>query len=275
MFRLFIDQRVVGESLTAVQTHVLVGEALDRITVPRPATREPERDKQQRLRGPGIKGSELTWSPMTLKSVTFCAAVAAGFVSVPADAQKLRPGQVYLYAVNPMFMQRLEAMQRYCHDNNGSNYEIVCAPVDKVEAVLGGFGWIRLQVVDDPRGRARYTWGCPRQAVDQVRQLDVEKSLSASSASAPTSAVEALPPISALYAHQNMDYRSMTGEELLQIHHVLDEWCRGAPGGSALSDGACDERNRLDGALYAKGYCHVGMGSSGRFEKGPSSKWRK
>jgi hypothetical protein len=35
MFRLRRDENVVGKSLTAVQTHLLVGEILDRISIPR------------------------------------------------------------------------------------------------------------------------------------------------------------------------------------------------------------------------------------------------
>jgi hypothetical protein len=35
MFRIFIDGALVGENLTAVQAHIIVGEALDRITIPR------------------------------------------------------------------------------------------------------------------------------------------------------------------------------------------------------------------------------------------------
>jgi hypothetical protein len=35
LFRLRLDNKVVGENLTAVQTHLLVGEILDRITLPR------------------------------------------------------------------------------------------------------------------------------------------------------------------------------------------------------------------------------------------------
>ena len=42
LFRLRLDNRVVGENLTAVQTHLLIGEILDRITLPRPAERECE-----------------------------------------------------------------------------------------------------------------------------------------------------------------------------------------------------------------------------------------
>jgi hypothetical protein len=35
LFRLRLDDKVVGEYLTAVQAHLLVGEILDRITLPR------------------------------------------------------------------------------------------------------------------------------------------------------------------------------------------------------------------------------------------------
>jgi hypothetical protein len=37
LFRLRLDDKVVGEYLTAVQAHLLVGEILDRITLPRPS----------------------------------------------------------------------------------------------------------------------------------------------------------------------------------------------------------------------------------------------
>ena len=40
LFRLRLDNKVVGENLTAVQAHFLVGEILDRITLPRPFTRD-------------------------------------------------------------------------------------------------------------------------------------------------------------------------------------------------------------------------------------------
>jgi hypothetical protein len=40
LFRLRLDNKVVGEHLTAVQTHLLVGEILDRITLPRLSERE-------------------------------------------------------------------------------------------------------------------------------------------------------------------------------------------------------------------------------------------
>jgi hypothetical protein len=39
LFRLRLDNKVVEENLTAVQTHLLVGEILDRITLPRPSQR--------------------------------------------------------------------------------------------------------------------------------------------------------------------------------------------------------------------------------------------
>jgi hypothetical protein len=34
MFRVYVDDDLVGESLTAVQAHILVGRALDRISLP-------------------------------------------------------------------------------------------------------------------------------------------------------------------------------------------------------------------------------------------------
>jgi hypothetical protein len=37
MFRLRIDKHIIGEGLTAAQTHLLVGEILDRIAIPKPA----------------------------------------------------------------------------------------------------------------------------------------------------------------------------------------------------------------------------------------------
>jgi hypothetical protein len=40
LFRLRLDNKVVGENLTAAQTHLLVREILDRITLPRPSTRD-------------------------------------------------------------------------------------------------------------------------------------------------------------------------------------------------------------------------------------------
>ena len=47
MFRLLIDDKVVGDSLTAVQAHILVGEVLDRITLPRKRTPGPQYAKQR------------------------------------------------------------------------------------------------------------------------------------------------------------------------------------------------------------------------------------
>jgi hypothetical protein len=67
----------------------------------------------------------------------------------------------------------------------------------------------------------------------------------------------------------------MTGEVLLQEYETLDEMCHGAAGDDRGIDEACDERNRLDAILFAKGYCFVSIGSTGRWEKGPASKWRR
>jgi hypothetical protein len=36
--RLRLDDKIVGKNLTAVQAHLLIGEILDRITLPRPST---------------------------------------------------------------------------------------------------------------------------------------------------------------------------------------------------------------------------------------------
>ena len=40
LFRLRLDNKVVGENLTAVQAHLFLGEILDRITLPRRFTRD-------------------------------------------------------------------------------------------------------------------------------------------------------------------------------------------------------------------------------------------
>jgi hypothetical protein len=40
MFRLWIDDKMVGESLTAAQTHLLIGEILARVALPRRGDRE-------------------------------------------------------------------------------------------------------------------------------------------------------------------------------------------------------------------------------------------
>jgi hypothetical protein len=39
MFRLRIDSSLIAEDLTAVQAHILVGEILERIAVPKPSER--------------------------------------------------------------------------------------------------------------------------------------------------------------------------------------------------------------------------------------------
>jgi hypothetical protein len=42
MFRVRMNDLVIGQNLTAVQAHLIVGEVLDRITVPRPAKKHSE-----------------------------------------------------------------------------------------------------------------------------------------------------------------------------------------------------------------------------------------
>jgi hypothetical protein len=36
---------------------------------------------------------------------------------------------------------------------------------------------------------------------------------------------------------------------------------------------ACQERNLVDAALFAHGYCYVGMSATSRWEKGPAARW--
>lgn len=42
MFLVRMDDLVLGENLTAAQAHLIVGEVLDRITLPRPAKKHSE-----------------------------------------------------------------------------------------------------------------------------------------------------------------------------------------------------------------------------------------
>ena len=49
LFRLLIDDKVVGRGLTAVQAHLLVGEVLDRVTLPRQRMADPPIDEQREV----------------------------------------------------------------------------------------------------------------------------------------------------------------------------------------------------------------------------------
>jgi hypothetical protein len=71
------------------------------------------------------------------------------------------------------------------------------------------------------------------------------------------------------------NYRTWTGPELLQLWATLNVECRGGSGDEATTTRACDERNLVDTALFAHGYCFVGMGSTSRWEKGPGSRWTR
>jgi hypothetical protein len=42
MFRVRMNDLVIGQNLTAAQAHLIVGEVLDRITVPRPTKKHSE-----------------------------------------------------------------------------------------------------------------------------------------------------------------------------------------------------------------------------------------
>ena len=69
------------------------------------------------------------------------------------------------------------------------------------------------------------------------------------------------------------NYRAWTAPELLQRWMVLNEDCRGGAGDEQATMRACDERNLVDAALFAHGYCYVGMGATSRWEKGPAARW--
>jgi hypothetical protein len=77
----------------------------------------------------------------------------------------------------------------------------------------------------------------------------------------------------ATIAAATLDYRAWTAPELLQHWMVLNEECRGGSGDEPATMRACDDRNLVDAALFAHGYCYVGMGATSRWEKGPASRW--
>jgi hypothetical protein len=54
MFRLRIDANVIAEGLTAAQAHLLVGEILDRFTLPKQDDRANVRSAPSRWRGFGV-----------------------------------------------------------------------------------------------------------------------------------------------------------------------------------------------------------------------------
>jgi hypothetical protein len=43
MFRVRMDDQMIGQNLTAAQAHLIVGEVLDRITIPRSARKPSEK----------------------------------------------------------------------------------------------------------------------------------------------------------------------------------------------------------------------------------------
>jgi hypothetical protein len=77
-----------------------------------------------------------------------------------------------------------------------------------------------------------------------------------------------------LSAHAGENYRAWTGPNLLMRWAVLNNQCRGGSGDDPATKRACDERNLVDAALYAHGYCYVGnSGFQQRWEMGPPSRW--
>ena len=57
MFRLRIDANIIAEGLTAAQAHLLVGEILDRVTLPKPDERVSV-PAASRWRGFGVNGQD-------------------------------------------------------------------------------------------------------------------------------------------------------------------------------------------------------------------------
>ena len=73
-----------------------------------------------------------------------------------------------------------------------------------------------------------------------------------------------------------LNYRAWTAPELLQRWMVLNENCRGGSGDDPATTQACDERNLVDGALFADGYCFVGMGATSLLGgRGLTSRWTR
>jgi hypothetical protein len=59
MFRLHIDSNVIAEGLTAAQAHLLVGEILDRFTLPKHDDRPNARSAPPRWRGFGVNSENV------------------------------------------------------------------------------------------------------------------------------------------------------------------------------------------------------------------------
>jgi hypothetical protein len=76
----------------------------------------------------------------------------------------------------------------------------------------------------------------------------------------------AIATLTAVSPALGMNYRAWTAPELLQRWMVLNEDCRGGAGDEQATMQACDERNLVDAALFAHGYCYVGMGATSRWD---------
>ena len=59
MFRLRIDAKVIAEGLTAAQAHLLVGEILDRFTLPKHDQRASARSAPSRWKGFGVNSGNV------------------------------------------------------------------------------------------------------------------------------------------------------------------------------------------------------------------------
>jgi hypothetical protein len=79
--------------------------------------------------------------------------------------------------------------------------------------------------------------------------------------------------IPALAGEPDWNYRTWGLPDLFIEWGYQDNICRGPYG--TETDEACDKRSRVDDALFAKGWCFVGKGSTSRWEKGPASRWTR
>jgi hypothetical protein len=77
LFRLSVGDNVVGESLTAVQAHILIGEVLDRIALPRQANQRTVSAEVMRQAPRQEPQSQQTEPSLVDKGVAFVQALRA------------------------------------------------------------------------------------------------------------------------------------------------------------------------------------------------------
>jgi hypothetical protein len=70
------------------------------------------------------------------------------------------------------------------------------------------------------------------------------------------------------------DYRHWTAQRLLQAWTAATTDCQIGASNDPETDKACNKRDEINKALFAKGYC-LGGGSNSRWEKGPATTWKR